>query len=133
MSSASAPSARFPRSQRLAHALEYQRVYHAKLKKPAGPFMVFLAPQELPHHRLGLSVARSVGGAVARNRIKRLIREAFRLDHHAYPTPGPGHYDIVVGARRPTLPTLDEARRWIQVALGDAHRDWTKRPRSAAP
>lgn len=133
MSSVSAQGARFPRTQRLAHALEYQRVYHARLKKPAGPFMVFLAPQELPAHRLGLSVSRSVGNAVARNRTKRLVREAFRLDHRSYPTPGDGRYDIIVGARRPVEPTLEEVRRWLREGIAGAHREWGKRSPGAAP
>jgi ribonuclease P protein component len=46
--------------------------------------------------RLGLSVSRKVGGAVERNRVKRLLREAFRYEGALLP---PGA-DVVLLARR---------------------------------
>jgi ribonuclease P protein component len=47
------------------------------------------------HPRLGLSIAaRIIGTAVARNRIKRVVRESFRLNQHELP-----NVDIVVNAR----------------------------------
>jgi ribonuclease P protein component len=47
------------------------------------------------HPRLGLAIAtRTFGSAVARNRIKRLTRESFRLNQHALP-----RVDVTVTAR----------------------------------
>lgn len=43
------------------------------------------ARNDLGHPRLGLVVSRKVGGAVVRNRWKRLLREAFRLSQHDLP------------------------------------------------
>ncbi|MBV9890218.1 MAG: ribonuclease P protein component [Rhizobacter sp.] len=49
------------------------------------------------HPRLGLSIAtRTFGSAVARNRIKRLARESFRLNQHVLPA-----VDVTVAARDP--------------------------------
>jgi ribonuclease P protein component len=57
--------------------------------------IVYGAPNGLPVTRLGLSVSRKVGGAVQRNRVKRLLREAFRAVQHDLPA----GLDLVVVAR----------------------------------
>ena len=69
---------RFPRSGRLTARRQFLEVYRRgrKVRRPA--FTVFGMPNDVGRCRIGLTVTRKVGGAVARNRIKRVLREAFR-------------------------------------------------------
>ncbi len=79
--------------------------------------LVSIAPNALPEHRLGLSVGRRVGPAVVRTRVKRMIRESFRLGRAGFPMSGPGDaYDIVVGVR-PHEPIEQQAYQAILVRL----------------
>ncbi|MCC7387727.1 MAG: ribonuclease P protein component [Phycisphaerales bacterium] len=89
----------FRRRHRLTRATEYQAAYCEGWRKSAGPITIYARPNGLGEHRLGLSVGRRVGGAVVRNRIKRLLREAFRLERAGFPTPGGQSFDVVIQVR----------------------------------
>lgn len=116
----------FRPKHRLTHALEFQRVYEAKMRKIKGAMVVFSAPNELGHPRLGLSVSSRVGPAVVRNRWKRRIREAFRLSQHDLPA----GFDFIVSVRcgpdtRPWgLPEITARLREMAV---DSQREWQRR------
>jgi ribonuclease P protein component len=86
---------RFARRQRLLKAAQFDAVYSRRLRVSDECFVVNAAPNALGHARLGLSIgAKAVGNAVARNRVKRAVRESFR--HAAAQLPA---IDLVVGAR----------------------------------
>ena len=70
---------RFPAFLRMKRPEEFQRVYDRTRSVSDGRLIVYVCENGLPYPRLGVSVSRRVGGAVVRNRYKRLFREAFRL------------------------------------------------------
>lgn len=115
------------RAQRLTHNREYEAVYAAKMRKARGPLVLFIAPNGLPHHRLGLAVGRRAGGAVVRNSLKRRIREAFRHIRHQLPAPEGHGYDAVVQLRAHEPLPQAEYRALLTDLFAAAHRDHERR------
>lgn len=69
---------RAPRRGRLSRSAEFERVYRQGKSSANRHLVLYAFPnQAVDRPRLGLSVSRKVGGAVERNRVKRLLREAF--------------------------------------------------------
>jgi ribonuclease P protein component len=94
-----APRAR-PKRGRLSRSADFERVYRHG-RSVGNRFLVLYAfprGETAPDGegpRLGLSVSRKVGGAVERNHVKRLLREAFAGEAERLP----GDQDVVVVAR----------------------------------
>ena len=95
-------SRHFPKRFRLRKRDEFARVYDRRCSASDGLLLVFAAANDLGHPRLGLSVSRKVGKAVARNRWKRLLREAFRHVRGELPA----DVDLIVIPRAGAEPAL---------------------------
>lgn len=74
---------------------EFRRMY-SKGKSAAGSVLVIYCRRSKPgKNRLGITVGSKLGGAVVRNKVKRRIREAYRINEDKFKT----GWDIVIVAR----------------------------------
>jgi ribonuclease P protein component len=92
----------FPSACRIRRTADFQRAYRRRCSVANEQIVVYGHANELGHARLGISASRRLGGAVVRNRWKRLIREAFRLSRPQLPA----GIDLIVIPRPDAEPTL---------------------------
>lgn len=107
-----APRFIFRRRHRLTHNKEFNHVYDKGIRIPKGPLVIVGAPNSLDNARLGLSVSRKVGNAVRRNRIKRCLRESFRLLQHECPA----GFDIIIIVRKHKSLTQEQYQNFLRDA-----------------
>lgn len=75
----------FSKHERIGCQHDFARLHESQLKASDATITVRMASNGLAYTRLGIIVSKKAGNAVARNRIKRLLREAFRLSKHELP------------------------------------------------
>lgn len=117
----------FPVAHRLKKPAEFEAVYKDAVRTGDGLMLGFARGNGLDRSRIGLSVSRKYGNAVQRNRIKRLLREAFRLSQPLLPK----GLDLVLIPRKGIDPGLDELSRSLVRIAGKLERKVLLRSRSA--
>ena len=129
------PRLTFSRNQRLRGQNSFKTVLEGRARVDSGAISVHALPSTLAATRIGISIGRRVGSAAARNRIKRLLREAYRTSQHELPRDAPAPYDLVVVVRPHDPLTLEEYRTTLVASVRDLHATWQKRMnrRSATP
>jgi len=75
----------FPKEKRLVSNSQFKAVLARGLRLSNGLLTLCMAENDCGYPRLGVSVSKSCGNAVVRNRLKRLLREAFRQSQDRIP------------------------------------------------
>ena len=86
----------------------FRRLYAKGKSAAGGTLAVYVRPNHSGKNRLGLTVGTKVGKAVCRNKVRRRIREAYRIHEHQM---APGYDIVVVGRVRAAFASYAELER----------------------
>jgi len=100
-------SERLRRAQRIKRRADFRAVQGTGTRAHTRSFLILLRPSAVGERRVGITVTKKVGNAVARNRIKRVVREVFRRNLHFFPD----GFDFVFIAKRDAPPVSYEGVR----------------------
>ena len=105
------------KDERLRQRKDFDLAFRYGSRRHTKNFTIILRPNGLQFSRLGVTVSKKVGNAVKRNRVKRYLREYFRLHKHKLP---PSH-DVVIIAKRDaaTLAYQDVREELAAVLFGN--------------
>lgn len=111
------PTQSFPKSARLLKRADFLRVYeHGRRHFAPNMTFFYLERAGEGRARVGLTVSRALGGSVERNRIRRRVREAVRMNLAGL---GRAAADVVINPKRSAIKAEFEALR-AEVAKGFA-------------
>jgi len=108
------------RRHRLSRSRDFDAVYRRGTSASTRYLVLHWFPREEDSDgapRLGLAVPRSVGSAVARNRMKRLLREVWR---ELLPDVPAGHDYVLVARPGLAEPAQSRGREWLVSEVGEA-------------
>jgi ribonuclease P protein component len=109
----------YRKTERVTNRSDYKAIYNKGVWNSSQHFRSVICSNKQGNRRLGITVTKKAGNAVKRNRIKRLIREFFRLNKDLFPA---GH-DIIVMAKRnmPPLTYQEACRELTELVLRKAN------------
>jgi ribonuclease P protein component len=121
------------RAERLTSSAEFRKVFRKGVRVDGRYFLLVALQTEGRHDRAGLAVSRRIGGAVARSRAKRLLRESFRRNKRTMA----GSLDVIFVAKpdivgRTQRQVEDEYRRRLKWLLARSRRSGGVSPASPA-
>jgi ribonuclease P protein component len=115
----------FPKEKRLINNSQFKAVLARGRRICNDVLTVYMAENDLEYSRLGVSIGKSHGNAVVRNRLKRLMREAFRQNQERIPA----GFDYVLmisprwpkkinGGKTPNIPTFEQVKTSLLALIG---------------